>query len=382
MYRTTGALHLARAFLLTALVLFPFAVNAANGLPCNNPHTANKLDEAAGYPPGSQVCPSVYQQSGVTPESGQAKEYLKSLPKEAKSRCGTESDESIGRLNAQFSICAANFVRAYQSTYGDPIRVNSAFRLPQQQVCVCQGEKGLCGKPGKVDPKSGVVVGGSNHQRGVAIDITPASRDYARMQAFARSNPKLGVFFPHGMGDRVHLEPATVACGRGQNVAVPGATNATPSSPITNAIRNAINPQPALQPAPVQPPPQQTQPASAPPPLGTANTTPYQAGTCAPQFYCSNNNLYYRSSSCVDRINQVCPKGCSGVSCIDAPVSTDILTTLLSSTTKPTPTATGTATRTPSVFEQLSAFAGTQAQPTKAASKAHLLCLSLQVKTP
>ena len=354
MYRTTNALYIAGVSLLATLVAFPFTINAANGIPCDNPHTATALDIAAGLPPGSQVCTRDYQQSGVTPESGEAKEFLKSLPKEPRSKCGTESDLSIGRLNAQFAICAANFVRAYQNAYGDSIRINSAFRTPIQQVCVCRGATGLCGAPGKLNPQTGVVDGGSNHQRGVAIDITPASEDYARMQTFARANQKFGVFFPYGMGDRVHVEPSTVACGRGGNVSVPGIADASPSSGITKSIRQALNPQPEPQAAP----PQQTAQTQTSPPLGMQNSTPYQPGTCAPQFYCSNNNLYYRASTCVDQVNQVCPNGCSGVSCIGSPASYDLLSLILSTSTKRTATTTRAATSTLSVFDQISAFAG------------------------
>src|SRR3989338_7771998 len=116
-----------------------------------------------------------------------------------------------------------------------------------------------------------------------------------------------------------------------------------------------------MQPPPAQSLPQQqlsqqTPPASAPPPLGTSNTTPYQPGTCAPQFYCSNNNLYYRTSSCVDQLNQVCPRGCSGFACVNTPASSDPFSSLLSTSTKPA-TTTKTATSTLSVFDQLSAFA-------------------------
>src|SRR3989344_8147833 len=116
--------------------------------------------------------------------------------------------------------------------------------------------------------------------------------------------------------DAGHIEelgrlPSRDQCGvcandKGNGILPGGGGGASPSSPLSTAIRNAINPQPAPQIAPAQPPPQQTPPASTPPPLGTSNTTPYQPGTCAPQFYCSNNNLYYRSSSCVDQINQFC----------------------------------------------------------------------------
>jgi hypothetical protein len=135
------------------------------------------------------------------------------------------------------------------------------------------------------------------------------------------------------------------------------AGNLTPTSRVAEAIRRVTNPQPPPPPPPQAALPQQTTPTQAPPPLGTQNSTPYQTGTCAPQFYCANNNLYYRTSSCIDQLNRVCPKGCSGISCVDSPTSSDLLSSLLSTSTK-SATTTEKATSTPSIFDQISAFAG------------------------
>src|SRR3989344_3274849 len=117
--------------LLTAGILFMSAkAGATSGLPCSNPHLATSEDIAAGYPAGSFVCPQDYQQSSVTPESGTAKEYLKSLPRQAVggSTCAPPGrDENIDRLNSTFAICAARFLKAYTSRYGS-IVITSAYR--------------------------------------------------------------------------------------------------------------------------------------------------------------------------------------------------------------------------------------------------------------
>jgi uncharacterized membrane protein YgcG len=140
-------------------------------------------------------------------ESYEAKKYLLSLNRAPKSGCKTASDESIGKLSPQFSVCAAKFIKAYTQSSGVKMSITSAFRTPEQQSCVCQGETGMCGAPGKLNPKTGIVEGGSNHQRGIALDINPSDRNYEKLHGFAKSNPNYGISFPHGMGDRVHIQP-------------------------------------------------------------------------------------------------------------------------------------------------------------------------------
>lgn len=138
----------------------------------------------------------------------EAKTFLKSLPKETPSQCGTESNTSIDGLNPQFSICAANFIKAFSVVNG-PVRLNSAYRTQAQQQCVCNVAAGLCGGVGTVKA-DGSVEGGSNHVRGVALDITPLNGDFVKLHAFASANPALGVHFPFGMADRQHLEPVSM----------------------------------------------------------------------------------------------------------------------------------------------------------------------------
>src|SRR3989344_127411 len=262
---------------------------------------------------------------------------------------------NVSCFNPEFAVKIKNLMEAVPggipnitSGYRGQAAQESAYARRASQVRWCEGY----------------------HNYGMAADFNGASAQtlqWMRVNAprFGLSpvktlNPMTGCSRIPGSRfcDAGHIEelgrlPSRDQCGvcandKGNGILPGGGGGASPSSPLPPAIRNAINPQPAPQIAPAQPPPQQTPPASTPQPLGTSNTTPYQPGTCAPQFYCSNNNLYYRSSSCVDQINQVCAKGCSGVSCIDSPVSSDLLTTLLSTSTRPA-TTTKTATSSKSV---------------------------------
>jgi len=273
-----------------------------------------------------------------------------------------EGANGINRLNGDFACRLAKFLAKFPGAC-----INSAYRSPETQAILFRNAVAKYGSEAAAR-KWVAPPGNSMHNKGLAADLCnlPAN---AKAEA---SKERLTFRMGH---EPWHIEPNGAVSG-----SQPDGGRSAPSSPLSTAIRNAVNPQPAMQSPPAQPLPQQlpqqTPTASAPPPLGTPNTTPYQPGTCAPQFYCSNNNLYYRTSSCVDQINQVCTKGCSGTSCIDTPVSTDLLTALLSTSTRPaTTTGKKTATATPSVFEQLSAFAGTQTQPTTATTSSTPLVL-------
>ena len=257
-------------------------------------------------------------------------------------RPGTQSSREgangINRLNGDFACRLAKFLAKFPS-----VCINSAYRSPETQAILFRNAVAKYGSEAAAR-KNVAPPGKSMHNKGRAADL-------CNLPANAKSEAsKDGLTFRMGH-EPWHIEPTGAVSGSQPG----GEGTAAPSSPISRAIRNAINPQPAQQPPPQVTPAQTT--ASAPPPLGTSNTTPYQPGTCAPQFYCSNNNLYYRTSSCVDQLNQVCPRGCSGFACVNTPASSDPFSSLLSTSTKPA-TTTKTATSTMSVFDQLSAFAG------------------------
>jgi len=104
---------------------------------------------------------------------------------------------------------------------------------------------------------------------------------------------------------------------------------------LSNAVRNLLNPSQQMctlpdgrqvpcsaiansSSIPQQSLPATQQPFQQAPPLGTVNTTPLTAGTCAPKFYCMNSTYYYRTSTCIDQVYQQCPAGCSpaGDTCV------------------------------------------------------------------
>src|SRR3989344_3040642 len=319
-------------------VLCKTLASEATGLPTGcRPVTADeiKIDPRLE---GRQVCPGDVA-AGITGDVGAAKAYLKSLPKKPLSSCAPPNDQNIERLNSKFSVCAANFFKAYTQRYSGVV-ITSAFR---------DGQPGTAGDgSGKSANSCAGGASGSNHMLGLAIDVYPADGNFPQIWNFARANPQFGVCFPYLAGDRPHMATAgfntaeAAACARqgvrpceGGGIVDPvrdASVATSPSSSITSAIRNYLNPQQQQMctlpdgkqvpcsaiansgSVPQQVIPQASQPQfqSPPPAVGTTiNATPYTAGTCAPQFYCVNNAYYYRSSSCVDRLYQQCPAGCS-----------------------------------------------------------------------
>ena len=119
-----------------------------------------------------------------------------------------ETDESIDKLNPAFALCAARFLQAYENVYSAPIVISSAYRSRTQQKCVCPvAEKNQCGGIGHIDD-DGQLVGGSNHIRGLAIDINTGN--YKEIHEFANTNSEaFGVHFPLVADDRVHMQPVS-----------------------------------------------------------------------------------------------------------------------------------------------------------------------------
>lgn len=276
-----------------------FSGAALSELPCPDAHIANATDIAAGYPAGAYVCPNDYKTTGITPESGEAKQYLASLLKGGS--CGPYRTTAEG-LDPRFSICAARFMKDLRAKNGS-FYIVSMFRSAPHQAYLCGGGCGRVNGPC-------AAAGSSKHQQGLAIDISNGQyivSDWVHQMAVG-----YGVRFPI-RGDSGHMEPIP-----GSNCADPNfkptdtVGNLTPSSALTNAIRRALGmpqqpppPSPQMSPTPTQPS------LTQPPPLGTQNTTALPVGTCAPQFYCSGSTYYYRSSSCVDQMYQTCQYGCA-----------------------------------------------------------------------
>ena len=127
--------------------------------------------------------------------------------------CKTYEDKNIERLSPPFALSAARFLRAFVEVHGH-VTITSAHRTAEEQVCVCDGEKGPCaGRPRIVKTKKGrriVKRGTSRHQRGIALDVragTGTDDEFACLNEFAQLNPQFGVRFPLGKLDRPHMEP-------------------------------------------------------------------------------------------------------------------------------------------------------------------------------
>jgi hypothetical protein len=146
--------------------------------------------------------------------------YLKSLREGTGGKCQTTSDPSFEMLNPTFTVCAAQFLKEFETRYGK-VKITSAGRSAAQQKCVCPvAIPGKCGS-----------VGSSNHQRALALDVHPANGNYMQMQAFARANPAFGVCFPLGERDRPHMILAGIGGGESNNCAAQGITKPCAGAP-------------------------------------------------------------------------------------------------------------------------------------------------------
>lgn len=243
--------------------------------------------------------------------------------------CIRTKEHGIGPLNFDFAIRVALMLQDMEKEVGGRNIVRSAYR-PR-----------ACG-------------GGVGHSGGCAIDVEWASSggwrnasdnpNVRETQWILRngSNPKYRIHFPFRFAPEWHhIEPmdrAGCLAGRKLDPSAVGAfttrppVQTAPSSGFAQALRNYLNPQPQPKP-PTQSLPQQQQPrldqlGQQPPALDTQNATPHPAGTCVPQFHCTNGAYYYRSSTCVDQIYQKCSAGCasSGNTCASTTTSSSLST--------------------------------------------------------
>ncbi len=180
-------------FAAFGLVLMPtsaFAIRCSDGaesIPATSAQAVN------GVKVGDPVC-SVDQQAGITDAAGEAKRYLHSIS----TKVNTADQEHINKLNSTFATCAAEFLKAYTQKYGEQMTITSAWRSQADQQRVSTSPT-------------------SNHTRGLAIDVHPASRSqssYDRMRDFAIANKQFGVCFArpmyNGSEDRPHMTAAGI----------------------------------------------------------------------------------------------------------------------------------------------------------------------------
>lgn len=257
---------------------------------------------------------------------------------------GTELKDGI---NPALACRLAQFFK-YAQTQGCTYKISSAYRSAAKQASVCQS---ICGNPGGCtgSAKCGAP-GGSCHQYGLAVDIDSSAQCMSWAQKTlgvgspGTAGQQFKIFFPMP-SDTVHVQctenrvgncsPSTQPCDGSVriNPDLSGIPRPGSSLPFDQQARQALGMQPS-PPPPSSPPatPSQQTPATSPtattqtqtnttsqtpPSTDTLNTTPYPAGTCAPQTRCvqDDGNIYYRATTCVDQLYKKCDSGCTGLIC-------------------------------------------------------------------
>lgn len=238
-------------------------------------------------------------------EAGDAKTYLM--------KKNDAGQQDIAGLNAEFACRLARFLKASESA-GYNFRISSGFRSSAQQAALYRAKPNLAAPPG-----------GSNHERGLAADLTFNGRSggcpsfapclWAHQNA-AQSGLRFPMAGPNGVpiapGKKYepwHIEPGgsvggASTCG---DLSSGPAIDPGVSAPlgVGDSLRNAVS----------TPPTGAAQPTPAPTP---APTTPPPSNICTPQFTCSNGTMYYRTSSCTTQPYEVCERGCAGNICATA----------------------------------------------------------------
>src|SRR3989344_3456504 len=323
---------------LAASLLASFAISyrvfaADDGRPCSNPRTATADD--LGFPLGSKI----YPKDEARIEGGCNFNPYAVLESEFKGAPGITpipGNNNTARAGLDSALaCRLVKLLRFARDRGCNFKIVSAYRATQG----CQGTAGSCAPQGL-----------SCHQYGLAADIgsTLGCIKWMKDQVLGVKQPNatFGVKIAYFSGDysHVHIQcnetpgaqcrPATPPCNGGMRITpsdtsgIPDPSQTTPTSRLSNAVRQSVAPQPAPQPAPAQ-----TTPAPA-------ATTPAQQ-TCTPQFTCTNGVMYYQTSSCATQQYQVCQKGCNGNICAVSETSliSDFLTktptTTVATSTKP-----------------------------------------------
>ncbi len=300
---------------MVALCALPTLVVHAQAAGC---HIASQAEVDAGAVAGREVCAADVA-AGITVQAGEAKEYLRSIFTSGGQQCTAQQDK-IGQLNNTFATCAAQMLKAYQERYGK-VTINRAYNAMSCEAALCVNNPGCGGFNNNPAPNS-------SHVQGVAMDVQ--TQNQQQLIGFARANPQFGVCFPISW-DTVHLVGAGYSNnGESRSCASQGITqpcdglqagqvNAPNMSGLPPASQYGMSPNTPAPAGYTTPPasPASVAPIGSPPPLGN-NTTAYAVGTCSPQFYCYNNSLTYRASTCVDQTYQTCAYGCSGNQCAPA----------------------------------------------------------------
>lgn len=240
MWRNTGVV-----VVCATLVLFGRAY-AAETMQCPDGKPAHlATPEEAASAPGKGIIAGVTNmcgsdaQLGITNDVGAAKQYLLSIAQGLPGTQAPPTKDRIEKLDNALAVCAANFFKSYTEKTGVKLILRSAYR---------DGPNGENARAGGAS--------GSNHTKGLAIDVNPADGNYPRLWQYASKDPRYGVCFPYLGGDRPHLTLAGTNTGEAGKCARQGVTKACdgakftpkdagparPTSPVADALRDIINP--------------------------------------------------------------------------------------------------------------------------------------------
>ncbi len=310
MARVPRAFVIVHVSLFLAVCLFAssaYAVTCPKGNVAITEATRSEAT-AAGIPTSSSCWNPNDTNAGEA--AGEAKQWLKNH--------ATQST-NISCLNAQFAEKLERFMRAVPG--GTPT-ITDGYRDPGKQAgLVASGSS-----------KAGACQ--SYHNYGLGADFNNNSR---AQTAWMRANAAQYGIKTIGAWDPNHFQDANGISGQ---CGVCSNSSGNGTLPDTGAGRPSV---PPMSPPPPPPPPPQMQPAQQPQPLptqpqltaqnqtqeippseDTINTTPYLAGTCSPKTRCVENDIYYRTSTCVDQLYKACTKGCENAAC-KATSSPDVL---------------------------------------------------------
>ncbi len=246
---------------------------------------------------------------------------------------GATYSSTIDDLDPKFALCADKFMKQLRAS--DPTAcIRSAYRSSAHQMCSCQGIcranscPGLCAPPGN-----------SYHQKGLAIDVNHPKVTKQQLWSIGSQS---GLGNPLGLhvSDPDHMQVMNGGSNCSDigysptdtDVFVPGPVQSNPYFNYGPAPMPSIAPQ-SFPGAPV---PTVSTPAATTPAVTTTGTTATatSSGICSPVFSCSNNVMYYQTSSCTTQVYQTCANGCNGNSC--AVITPTAGTSTLSATTQST----------------------------------------------
>ena len=219
--------------------------------------------------------------------------------------------EGIQKLDSQFAVNLAALLKAAPMS----ITINSAFRTPEAQQCA--------------NPK----VQSSNHSRGCAVDLgyNQNTCSTAACQWIVANASRFNLVIRMRYAPEWnHIEPTSCA-GKSTGAVVTNGTYSNTEDANQSTYPIVPNTTTSYPGAPV--PTVSTPVSTLPATTQTTQTTSTGASLCTPAFSCSNNVMYYQTTSCTTQVYQTCTSGCNGNSCATIAPSTGTSTLVLGTST-------------------------------------------------